>query len=172
MKGLLLSAAVVMVALQTGMGTALAQHTMSMDGMENSVGFLSSGTSIQPKVTSEFEPIYHTSLKGWMFMFHANAFVGDVQQSGARGGDKFFSGNWAMPMLTRQMGRHGIGLRTMLSLDPATVTHRRYPELFQSGETAFGLPIVDGQHPHELFMEISGRYDFRINDQSRLFVYG
>ena len=37
----------------------------------------------------------------------------------------------------------------MLSLDPLTVTKRRYPELFQSGETAYGLPVVDGQHPHD-----------------------
>ena len=32
-------------------------------------------------------------------------------------------------------------------LEPATVSDRRYPELFQTG-TAYGIPIVDGQHPH------------------------
>ena len=53
-----------------------------------------------------------------------------------------------MPMLTREFGRHSISARTMLSLEPLTVTERRYPELFQGGETAYGLPIVDGQHPH------------------------
>jgi hypothetical protein len=31
----------------------------------------------------------------------------------------------------------------MLSLEPATVTDRRYPELFQTGETAYGVPLVD-----------------------------
>ena len=60
----------------------------------------------------------------------------------------------------------------MLSLDPATVTKRRYPELFQSGETAYGLPIVDGQHPHDLLMELSGRYDFTINEKAGVFLYG
>jgi hypothetical protein len=60
----------------------------------------------------------------------------------------------------------------MLSLEPATVTKRRYPELFQSGETAYGVPIVDGQHPHEFVMEIAGRYDFRLNDKTRFFIYG
>ena len=44
-------------------------------------------------------------------------------------------------------------LRAMLSLEPATITGRRYPELFQFGETAYGQPIVDGQHPHNLVME-------------------
>jgi hypothetical protein len=60
----------------------------------------------------------------------------------------------------------------MISLEPATVTERRYPELFQSGETAFGLPIVDGQHPHDFIMELIGRYDFRLNDRARFYVYG
>jgi len=42
-----------------------------------------------------------------------------------------------------------------------TVTDRRYPLLFQQGETAFGKPIVDGQHPHDLFMEIAALYDLK-----------
>ena len=157
------------------LGTAIplaAQATINMAGMENSVGFLSSGTSIQPKVTSESESMIHTSLGNWTFMFHANAFVVDTQQSGPRGRDKFYSANWLMPAISRQFGRHSATLRTMLSLDPITVTKRRYPELFQSGETAYGLPIVDGQHPHDLLMEISGRYDFKLNDKTQVFVYG
>jgi hypothetical protein len=52
------------------------------------------------------------------------------------------------------------------------VTGRRYPELFQSGETAYGKPIVDGQHPHDLIMELAGRYDARFGERTRLFVYG
>ena len=151
----------------------LAQMTMpGMAAMENSVGFLSSGTSVEPKNTSEFAPMIHTSLGKWTFMFHANAFLAGTQQSGPRGGDKLFSVNWLMPMVSRDFGRQTVTLRTMLSLEPATVTQRRYPELFQSGETAYGLPIVDGQHPHDLFMELVGRYDFRLSERTRLFVYG
>src|SRR5205814_7375793 len=105
-------------------------------------------------------------------MFHANAFVLDTQQTGRRGRDKFYSLNWLMPMLTREFGRHSISTRTMLSLEPLTVTKRRYPELFQSGETAYGLPIVDGQHPHELFMEIAARYEFKVTDKAQVFLYG
>lgn len=143
-----------------------------MAAMENSVGFLSSGTSIEPKTTSESAPMIHSSVGNWTFMFHANAFLADTQQSGPRGKDKLFSLNWMMPMVSRDFGHHTVTLRTMLSLEPATVTQRRYPELFQSGETAYGLPIVDGQHPHDLFMEITGRYDLRLNESTRLFVYG
>ena len=103
-------------------------------------------------------PMIHISLGNWTLMFHASGFLVDTQQTGPRGQDKFFSINWFMPMLSRDFGRQTLTLRTMFSLEPATIMQRRYPELFQSGETAYGLPIVDGQHPHDLIMEISGRY--------------
>jgi hypothetical protein len=154
-------------------GLGHAQMTMpGMAAMENSVGFLSSGTNVEPKTTSEFVPMIHTSVGNWAFMFHGNGFLVDTQQSGPRGGDKLFSINWFMPMVARDFGRQTVIFRTMLSLEPTTVTQRRYPELFQSGETAFGLPIVDGQHPHDLFMEIAGRYDFRMTERTGLYIYG
>jgi len=151
---------------------ALSAQTANMPGMENSAGFLSSGTSLQPRVTSEFEPMIHTSVGNWTFMFHANAFAVEGQQSGPRGGDKFYSVNWMMPMFLRQFGRNSVSFRTMLSLEPATVTKRRYPELFQTGETAYGLPVVDGQHPHDLLMELTGRYDFTISEKASAYLYG
>ncbi|PYS31226.1 MAG: hypothetical protein DMG11_02145 [Acidobacteria bacterium] len=147
-------------------------QNMNMAGMENTVGFLASGTSIEPKTTSESDPMVVKTRGSWTFMFHANAFLVDTQQSGPRGHDKLFSTNWLMPMLMHQSGRNTITFRTMLSLEPATVTDRRYPELFQKGEIAYGLPIIDGQHPHELFMELAGRYEFKLSDRSQIFVYG
>jgi hypothetical protein len=151
---------------------AVGQESMNMAGMENSVGFLSSGTSIEPRSTTESSPMFHATLGNWVFMFHANAFLVNTQQSGPRGGDKLFSTNWAMPMLARKFGASTISFRTMLSLDPLTVTKRRYPLLFQAGEEAFGEEIVDGQHPHELLMELAGRYDYALNDKTQFFVYG
>lgn len=153
----------------------LAYAQMSMPGMaamENSVGFLSSGTSIEPKTTSEFAPMFHTAFGNWTLMFHATGFLVDTQETGPRAADKLFSTNWLMPMLARDFGRKTLTLKTMLSLEPATITDRRYPELFQSGETAYALPIVDGQHPHNLFMEVAGRYEFRLSEGTRLFFYG
>lgn len=150
-----------------------AQITMpGMAAMENSVGVLSSGTSVEPKTTSEWTPMIYKSLGNWTLMFHGTVFIVDTQQSGPRGGDKAFSTNWFMPMVSRDFGRQTLMFRTMLSLEPATVTQRRYPELFQSGETAYGLPIVDGQHPHDLFMEIVGRYDFRVSERAQFYIYG
>ena len=100
-------------------------------------------------------------------MFHGEAFLSEMQQSGPRGGDKLFSTNWWMPMAQRKFGKGTLTLRTMLSFEPATVSDRRYPELFQQGETAFGRPIVDGQHPHDFFMELAALYDYKIWQSTR-----
>ena len=114
--------------------TAWAQEATPMQGMANSVGFRASGTSIEPLTTSESSPMIHASLGNWTFMFHANAFLADIQQSGARGRDKLFSTNWIMPMMSRQFGRQSLTARLMLSFEPATITKRQYPLLLQTGE--------------------------------------
>jgi hypothetical protein len=119
----------------------------------------SSGTSIEPASTPV--PMLMTSRGAWRLMLHANAFVADTQQQAdsERGRDAFFSTNWIMPMAQRRLGAGQLTLRTMLSLEPATVGGRNYPEIFQQGETAFGKPIVDGQHPHDFVMELAALYD-------------
>ena len=128
-----------------------------------------SGTTVEPVSTPT--PMLMKMRGAWMFMFHAEAFVVDQQQSGPRGADKFFSTNWLMPMAQRQMGQGLFTIRTMLSLDPATITLRQYPLLFQQGETAYGRPIVDGQHPHDLFMELALLYDLKLSQKSLLSFY-
>src|ERR1041385_7599258 len=139
------AALILIVLINAGL---LHAQMPGMTAMENSVGFISSGTSVEPTTTSESAPMIHTSLGNWTLMFHANAFLIDMQQTGPRGADKLFSINWFMPMVSHDFGRHTITFRTMLSLEPATVTNRRYPALFQSGETAYGLPIVDRSEEH------------------------
>jgi hypothetical protein len=64
----------------------------------------------------------------------------------------------------RSLGNGALQLRRMLSLEPPTITRRLYPELLQTGETAFGKQIIDGQHPHEFFMELAAEYAHRIGD--------
>lgn len=128
-----------------------------------------SGTSAEPISTPA--PMFMTSRGWWTLMLHGVAFLSDVQQGGARGFDKFFSTNWIMPMAQHDLGPGKLTLRTMLSLEPATVTARRYPELFQQGETAFGRPINDGQHPHDFVMELAALYDLRVGEQGLLSFY-
>jgi hypothetical protein len=74
------------------------------------------------------------------------------------------------------MAQHAAGpgtltLRTMLSLDPA-MGPAGYPLLLQTGETANGVtPLVDRQHPHDLFMELAGVYSLPIGKASSAFLY-
>ena len=74
-------------------------------------------------------------------------------------------------MAQRKLGNGTLTLRAMLSFEPGTVSHRRYPLLFQQGETAFGRPIVDGQHPHDFFMELAALYDYKVNEKTLLSFY-
>ena len=128
-----------------------------------------SGTSAEPDSTPV--PMLMTAKGKWTLMFHANVFVLDEQQSSTRGGDKFFSTNWFMGMAQRPLGPGTFTARAMLSLEPATITGRQYPLLFQQGETAFGKPITDGQHPHNFFMEIAALYDLKLGKNGLLSFY-
>jgi hypothetical protein len=128
-----------------------------------------SGTDAEPGSTPSAMLMMRKG--GWMLMFHGEIFLNELQQSGPRGADKFFSTNWFMPMAQRKLGNGTLTLRTMLSLDPATVSHRFYPELFQQGETAYGKAIVDGQHPHDFFMELAAIYDYRLGENTALSFY-
>ena len=74
-------------------------------------------------------------------------------------------------MAQRQLGSGTFTVRTMLSFEPGTVTKRFYPELFQQGETAFGKPIVDGQHPHDFIMELAALYDLKLGENGLLSFY-
>src|SRR5947207_2958290 len=128
-----------------------------------------SGTDAQPDSTPT--PMLMTMRGNWMLMLHGVAFLNEAQPSGPRGDDKFFSTNWIMPLAQRKFGSSTMTLRSMLSFEPATVTKRRYPELFQQGETAFGKPIADGQHPHDFFMELAALYDLKLGEKSLLSFY-
>jgi hypothetical protein len=128
-----------------------------------------SGTSAEPDSTPV--PMLMTMHGAWTLMFHATVFVLDQQESSARGADRFFSTNWFMGMAQRKAGRGVFTARAMLSLEPATITRREYPLLFQQGETAYGDPIADGQHPHNFFMELAALYDLKLGDHSLLSFY-
>jgi hypothetical protein len=145
------------------------QHQQPMTFIDEILHHSTAGTSAQPN--SIDEPMIMLMRGKWTFMFHGAAFLSTMQQSGPRGYDKIFSTNWFMPMAQRQIGRGQLTLRTMISLEPATVTKRSYPLLFQQGETAFGKPINDGQHPHDFIMELAALYDVRLGQSALLSFY-
>jgi hypothetical protein len=131
---------------------------------------VATGTSVNPD--SWPMPMILTHLEHWNAMFMGEGFLLDTQQSGPRGGDKFYSPNWFMASAEHRAGKNGaFQADLMLSLDAATVTERRYPLLFQTGETAYGKPIVDGQHPHNFIMGLGFHYLRELGGDTRIEVY-
>src|SRR5207244_10315561 len=97
-------------------------HTQPETFIDEILHHSTSGTTAEPN--SSPHAMLMTSKGGWNLMFHGVAFFNVLQQSGPRGDDKVFGANWLMPMIQRQFGRSQLTLRTMVSFDPATVTHR------------------------------------------------
>src|SRR5262249_13624192 len=69
------------------------------------------------------------------------------------------------------VGNGSVALTAMVSLEPLTITNRRYPLLFQTGETAYGRPLTDAQHPHDLFMSLSVQYARPLDPDTMLQLY-
>ena len=142
-------------------------HQMNEAGMY--LMNMASGTSVNPK--SWPMPMLMPRLGSWNLMLMGQAYVVDTQQSGPRGGDKFFSANWFMASAQHSLGRGSFLFQTMFSLDPATVTNRSYPLLFQTGETAYGKHLVDAQHPHDFIMSIGMHYARPLTENTMLQLY-
>ena len=120
-----------------------------------------SGTSWVPDETPMFMYMVHG--KNWMHMFHGSIFARydeqDLFNKGSRGGHHFDAPNWFMYMAQRKVGNNGLfAINTMVSLDAFTVGAGGYPLLYQTGESYKGQKLVDRQHPHDLFDELSIAY--------------
>jgi len=126
------------------------------------------GTNANPAAQHEHMMLMEGS---WHLMLHGLASFNDLRATGPRGGEKKFSTNWMMISAQRPLGGGHLLLRTMLSLEPATISSRRYPELFQTGETAFGKQLIDGQHPHDLFMELAAEYAHPLGSHAFGYLY-
>lgn len=133
------------------------------------MGQMGSGTSWTP-VTTPLHMI-HKQSGDWLLMFHYNAIVGMNSQGGPRGVAKFESANWIMPMAFRKLGKGTLQLRGMFSLEPFTFPPGGSPLLFQTGETYKGRSIIDAQHPHDLFMELSAQYTHPLGENATWFAY-
>jgi len=100
----------------------------------------------------------HGARRGpWDLMLHYNAFVGLSVQDAPGSAAEAFSPNWVMGM-ARHESAGTLTLRGMLSLEAPLLGREGYPLVLQTGETAGGLPLVDRQYPHDLFMELAMDY--------------
>ncbi len=129
-----------------------------------------SGTGWQP--ASVPEPEWMLMRGGWELMAHGVIFADYNQQGGPRGEGKAESVNWGMTMEQHGLGRGTILFRQMFSAESLTSPHPGFPELFQTGETYHGAPLVDHQHPHNVFAELSALYLLPLSKKISWELYG
>ena len=113
-----------------------------------------------------------TMSSGWQLMQDGVVTGLFNHQGGPRGDDEFVVPNWWMGMFTREKGRYQFGVNTMFSLDPATVGKSGYAEIFQVGEALDGKPVIDRQHPHDLFMQLAASWRISFGEHTSLMLAG
>lgn len=147
---------------------------MDMHGMRGMLGSYSmmrdaSGTAWQP----DSSPMWAiTGKRGdWSTMVHGYATLVYDNQGGSRGDEKTFVASMFMGIGQRQIGGGTLTLKAMGSLDPL-MGKSGYPLLLATGETADGrTELVDRQHPHDAFMELSATYSRPLGQDLSGFVY-
>lgn len=166
---------------ESGTGTMDSDSLMVMSGEQMdirvgqsgsnaiSMGQMGSGTSWQPATTPMY--MWYKNAKGWLLFLHGDLKLGVNSQGGPRGVTKFESQNWIMPMAFRRVGAGTLQLRGMFSLEAFTFPQGGSGQLFQTGETYEGQPIIDAQHPHDLFMELSATYTVPLGERATWFAY-
>ena len=133
-----------------------------------------SGTGWLPDASPMYGSMYHS--KKWMYMLHGSAWLRynnqDLTNKGSRGDSGFDGPTWFMFMAQRKVGLNGLfHFSSMFSLDPVIEGGRGYPLLFQTGESYKGQPLVDRQHPHDLFSELSIAYSHAFSKNTDVFLY-
>jgi hypothetical protein len=129
----------------------------------------SSGTAWQPDTSGH--PGLMRMSGDWTFMAHGVLNLVYDHQSGPRGDDKFFPSGMLMGMARRPLGDGSLQFKAMVSPDPI-MGRSGYPLLLASGETANGRDrLIDRQHPHDFFMELSASVSQNIGPMSSVFVY-
>jgi hypothetical protein len=162
-----------MKGMQAGMNMSGMHGHTTADMMIGPAGVsmerMGSGTSWIPDAVGM--PSRRRMLGDWMIMSHGFVFAQYDKQSGERGADQFGSLNWAMLMATHDLAGGRFQGRTMLSIDPLTVSNRGYPLLLQTGESYKGQPLHDRQHPHDFWMELGALYQRPITKSLAWSVY-
>ena len=111
-----------------------------------------------------------SAARAWTWTADANAFVGfNYQQRLFADFSAWESQNWVMGAGERPLGNGRVIVQAMVSLEPFTIGKLVYgsgslieaggsPQLFQTGESYQGTPLVNYQHPHDLIMGLGATY--------------
>lgn len=95
----------------------------------------------------------------WQWTADANVFFGfNYQRRKFTDFNAWESQNWLMGSGTRGVGGGTLRLQTMLSFEAFTLRDIGSPQVFQTGETFEGAPLIDYQHPHDLIMGLGADY--------------
>jgi hypothetical protein len=121
---------------------------------------LSAPTNAFAQDAADEQPVHQHSQRAasaWTWSVDGAAFLGyNYQYRRFRDFDEVESQNWVMGVGRRNFGRSQLQLSTMLSLETVTLTALGSPQVFQTGETYRGAPLIDYQHPHDLVMNLGG----------------
>ena len=107
---------------------------------------------------------------GWQWQMNGNVFAGENYQY--RTFTDFHaleSQNWVMLSGQRPWAGGNLNFTSMLSFEPFTFRKIGSPQVFQTGETFDGAPLVDYQHPHDLFTNLGVWYGRALGGYQLLF---
>ncbi len=108
-------------------------------------------------------PHQHTTATAsdtWQWRVEGTVFAGyNYQHRKFTDFDEIESQNWLMTSLQKAIGgTSAVQLIGMFSFEPFTLRDIGSPQVFQTGETYNGAPLIDYQHPHDLFMNLGGEF--------------
>jgi hypothetical protein len=96
---------------------------------------------------------------GWAWSIDSSAFLtANFQERKFRDFHQVESQNWLMGAGARRLGPGTLTLHGMLSFEPFTLRTLGSSQVFQTGETYGQAPLIDYQHPHDLFMGLSAGF--------------
>lgn len=134
-----------------------------------------SGTAWLPDAT----PMYgvHREWRGWELRVNGALFAqallepADRHRTGGAQTRQVTSTNWGMIMARRSVAGGRLGLRTMVSAEPWTVSRCGSLNFLAVGERCAGDTVHDRQQPHDLVMELAGDYERRLQGEWKWQLY-
>ena len=116
------------------------------------------------------DPMADMKMAGWSWMVMGVARIVFNDQGGPSGATVGESTNWNMVMGHHDLGPGRLTLMMMNSLEPATLHDDGSPQLFQTGEAFQGRPLVDRQHAHDFFMNLSATWRWPFGAEAAVWI--
>jgi hypothetical protein len=120
-----------------------------------------------PAGAQEPEHQHDPASSSWQWSVAGTVFAGyNYQWRKFTDFDEVESQNWLMTGLQKSFGMSDLELVAMFSLEPFTLRDIGSPQVFQTGETFNGAPLIDYQHPHDLIMNLGGVYSREVRSST------